>query len=487
MARQTPDARVCPQTWRMLWRDGAAALATGWPLALVIILGFAAAFQFVEPAPPRHLVITTGKEDGAYYEFAKRYQEILARDGITLEILTSEGSGENLRRLRQGEAQIGFVQGGGWPQEKKGKEPYFLDSLARMDFANLVARKDEGLYTIGSAFYEPIWVFARSQTPLGRLTQLEGKRIAVAQESNDAKALAYRLLEANEIGNIERDLISLNSLQAAEELQQGRLDALFVVAAPEAMVVQVLLRSPGVQLMSFSQAEAYRRQFPFLSRLTMPEGGVDLVRDYPPQDTELLAATANLVIRSDMHPALQTLMLGAMREVHGGSGYFQRQDEFPAYKDSDFPLSSIARRFYDSGPPFLQRYMPFWLAVLADRFLILALPLFTLLFPLLRLAPAFYNWRIRSRICGCYGELGFLENDIRQYHEQDLAVPEQYAALCRRLDDIENAAGKLSIPMRFADMRYTLREHINLVRRMLERREQDNAASSPSLHVKPNI
>jgi TRAP-type uncharacterized transport system substrate-binding protein len=463
------------------WRDSLSALATSWPLALIIILGFVAAFQFVKPAPPKHLVITTGGEDGIYYAVAQRYKEILARNGISLEILTSGGSAENLRRLRQGEAQIGFVQGGGWVHEKKDEPPFFLDALARMDFAHLVSgKKDEALYSIGSAFYEPIWVFTQNQTPLERLTELKGKRIAVVQESSSVKALANRLLKANEIDGINRDLIFVHGLEAAEELRQGRLDALFVVAAPESMVVQDLLRTQGIQLMSFSQAEAYRRQFPFLSRLTMPEGGVDLVRNYPPRDTELLAATANLIVRADLHPALQTLMLSAMREVHGGSGYFQDQGEFPAYKDGDFPLSSTAQRFYTSGEPFLQRYMPFWLAVLADRFLILALPLFTLLFPLLRLAPAFYNWRIRSRICSCYGELSFLESDIRQYYEQGEHSPEQHESFCRRLDEIEIAASKLHLPMRFSDMRYTLREHVNLVRGMLERQKQNSTTPSPA-------
>lgn len=439
------------QLW---WVSAREWLATGWPLVLIAGLGFWVAFQFVEPAPPKHLVITTGKEDGAYYSFAKRYQEIFARDGITLEIRTSEGSAENLQRLQQQEAQIGFVQGGVLPGP---------------DAA-------EGLLSIGSAFYEPIWVFVRGKEVPRRLTQLEGSRIAIGQEGSGVQALASRLLEVNEMAGTRQPLISVGGLKAAEELQQGRLDALFVIAAPEAPVVQVLLRSPGIRVMSFSQAEAYRRQFPFLFRLTLPEGGVDLVRNYPPRDTQLLAATANLVIRDDMHPALQTLMLNALREVHGGNGFFQARGDFPAYKDSSFPLAEAAARFYQSGPPFLQRYLPFWLAVLADRFLVLALPLFALLFPLMKVAPSLYTWRIRSRICRCYGELKFLENDIKQYYDAGGGDPERSAELRRRLDAIENVASTLSIPLSFADLLYTLREHINLVRKALDRHERQVSA-----------
>ncbi|MDR1648554.1 MAG: TAXI family TRAP transporter solute-binding subunit [Zoogloeaceae bacterium] len=426
-----------------VWREHLALLASGWPLALIVILGFALAFQFVKPAPPRQLVMTTGSTGGAYYEFAQRYRDILARDGVTLEILTSAGSGENLKRLKEGTAQIGFIQGG-VPPGKSG---------------------DVELQSLGSAFYEPIWVFTRGEKPLTRLSQLDGKRIALAQESSSTRALAWRLLEANEVNR--NSVVARAELDAAGALQQGELDALFVIAAPEAMVVQVLLRSPDVQLMSFSQAEAYRRRYPFLFRLVMPEGGVDFAHNLPPKEVQLIAPSANLILREDMHPALQSLMLKALREVHGGKGYFQAPGEFPAYKDSNFPIAPAAERFYVSGPPFLQRYLPFWLAVLADRFLILMLPFFTLLFPIMRFAPALYSWKVRTRICRCYGELKFLENDIRAWQNKSEPRPGARQELEGRLDEIERMAEELVIPTTFADQRYTLREHILLVRRSL--------------------
>jgi TRAP transporter TAXI family solute receptor len=428
------------------WRE---ALVTAWPLVLLVLAGFGVALYFVKPAPPNYLVMSTGREDGTYHAFAKRYQEIFARNGVTLELVPSSGSRENLRRLSEGEAQIAFVQGGAAPQDTP-----------------------EDLFSLGSAFYEPLWVFVRSKKRPERLTELEGKRIAVVQESRSTRALAYRMLAANDVSvttnDQNGDAAPIGEYVAAEALQQGKLDALFVVAAPEAPVVQVLLRSPGIQLMNFAQAEAYHRRFPALFRITMPEGGVDFVYDFPPQDTELLAATANLVVQEDLHPALQSLMLSAMREVHGGNGFFQRRGEFPAYKDTDFPLSAAAERFYSTGPPFLQRYMPYWLAVLLDRFLILALPLLTLLLPMLRFAPALFSWRIRSRICRAYGELKFLESDIRS-HRRTVMTPEVYNGLHARLEVIENAASRMPIPMRFSDLLYTLKTHINLVREQLER------------------
>jgi TRAP transporter TAXI family solute receptor len=436
------------------WRE---ALLTAWPLVLVVLLGFGAALYYVKPAPPRHLVMSTGREGGLYHAFALRYQEIFARNGITLELRPSQGSGENLMRLSRGEADIAFVQGGvasNW----KGKDGW------------------EGLYTLGSAFYEPLWVFVRDDRDgrfPQRLTDLEQKRVAVIQENNNARALAYRLLSANDITEKNAQIQSATSAQeefaAAEALQQGRLDALFIIAAPESPIVQVLLRSPGIRLMNFTRAQAYHRHFPYLFRLLMPEGGVDLAYDFPPQDTELLAATANLAVHEDLHPALQSLMLAAMREVHGGSGFFQEAGEFPAYKNSDLPLTAAAERFHASGPPFLQRYMPFWLAVLADRFLILALPLLTLLLPMLRFAPAIYSWRIRSRICRVYGELKFLENDLLR--QIGTLSPKARADFLARLDAIEADANRMPVPQSFSDLRYTLKMHIQMVRGRLSRQE----------------
>ena len=375
--------------------------ATAWWIFLIVGIGFVVAYQFVEPAPPRHIVITTGSESGAYYQFAQRYATILARHGITLEVKASAGSLDNLARLKEDAAQVGFVQGGVIepPDDPENEE-------------------DNGLRSLGSVFYEPVWVFYRGDRKLERLTELRGKRIAIGQEGSGVRQLAQQLLKANEIA-VGSNLVALSGLKAAEELQQGRIDAAFIIASEKAPVVQVLLRSPGVKLMSFSQSSAYQRRFPFLTKLTFPHGVADLVRDFPPEDIRLLAPTANLIIRDDLHPALQTLLLQAASEVHGKTGFFQDAGEFPAYKDQMLPLSPEAARYYKSGPPFLQRYLPFWLAVLADRLIVLLVPLFALMIPLLKIAPAVYTWRVRSKVFRCYGELKFLEDDLKNHFDPE--------------------------------------------------------------------
>lgn len=435
-------------------------LATAWPLVLLILLGFALAFHYVKPAPPSRLVISAGPESGAYYGFAQEYARILARDGITVEVRASSGAAENLQALGDWSSPVeaGFVQGG-------------------MPLDRGEAGADEpALHSLGSLYYEPVWVFYRSgearehapgrpERPLSRLTQLAGKRVAIGGEGEGVRTLALQLLEENEILK-EVKLENLSGVLAAEALQQGKVDAAFVIAAPEAPVVQVLLRSPGVRLMGVSQADAYVRRFPFLFHIVLPQGGADIARNFPPRDTHLIAATANLVVRDSLHPALVTLLLQAMAEVHGKPGFFNGPGVFPSLMDHSLPASPAAERYYRNGPPFLQRYLPYWAAVLVDRALVLLLPVLALLIPILKVAPALYTWRIRSGVFRAYGELKFLELELREHYD-----PTRHGDYLQRLQEIEEQAFRRRLPLAFLDLQYTLRGHIALVRRTLMEKE----------------
>jgi len=421
-------------------------LATAWPIVLLTAVGLLVAYQFVAPEPPRRVTISTGSDTGAYYAYAQRYAALLAAKGITLEVRTSAGSYENLKRLESGEADVAFVQGGIVPPAENEDE------------------RPRALLSLGSGSYEPVWVFYRNEQPVDRLYQLEGRRIAVGEEGSGIRGLALQLLEANDIKPNSPNLVPLAGLTAAEALQQSEIDAAFIVAAQEAPVVQVMLRSPGLRVVSFSQADAYLRRFPFLSKIVLPRGVVDLVRDLPPRDTVLLATTANVVVRDDLHPALATTLLQAMTEVNGKGGFFQRAGEFPTYKDQSFLLSPDAQRYYKSGPPFLQRYLPFSLAVLVERMFVMILPLVMISLPLLKFAPTIYTWRVRSKIYRCYGDLKFLENELRTAYD-----PLSHQSYVERLERIEDDASTRNIPLAFTDLLYTLREHINLVREKLRR------------------
>ena len=424
-------------------------LATAWPIVLVSAIGFYVAYQFVEPAPPKRMVVSTGSAGGAYHTYAQRYAERLAANGIEVEIRTSSGTRENLARLRQGEVDFAFVQGG-------------ANASGEAASSDATPPGERRLKTLGSVAYEPVWVFYRHARRIDTLQPLAGKRIAVGEEGSGVRGLVMPLLAANAVAIDSRKLFPLSGLAAADALLQGEVDAAFIVSAPESVEVQRLLHAPGVRVLSFGQAEAYTRRFPFLSRIVLPRGVVDLERDVPPRDTALLATTANVLVRDNLHPALLSLLLQAMSEVNGHTGFFQRAGEFPAYRDRSFDLADDAQRYYKSGPPFLQRYLPFWLAVLVERLFVLVVPVVVLLVPLLRMAPSIYSWRVRSKIFRCYGDLKFLENELRERYEAA-----HHAAYRERLDRIEAEACSLGIPLAFSDLLYTLRQHIDLVRSRL--------------------
>lgn len=413
-------------------------------LALVAAM-FWIASTFVQPAPPRLIYMSTGSESGAYHGYAKKYKEILARQGIALELRASTGAVENLQRLKDDSSPIaiGFIQGG-------------------------VATPEDGknLMSLGSMYYEPLWVFYRSKTSLDQLVQLRGKKIAVGPEGSGTRKLALQILAANDIGESE-NIAVLAGEAVVSALKQGEVDAAFIIAGADSPVIRKLLGMDGVRLMHFAQADAYVKRFPFLSKVTLPRGAVDLVRDIPERDVTMIAATANLVARDDLHPALVSLLAQAALEVHGEAGMFQQAQEFPAARDLTFEVSKSAERYYKSGPPFLQRYLPFWAAVLIDRILVMAIPLLVLI-PVLRAVPALYRWRITSRIYRCYGELSALENEIRSHYD-----PARYADYMAKIDGMEERANNRQIPVAYTHLRYTLREHINLARASLERKSRE--------------
>ena len=442
-----PQIFRIPRGGRISLRD---MLIAWWPALLIIAAGFAVAWQFVKPAPPSKVVFASGAEDGAYYGFAKQYGEILARDDITLEVRPTSGSVENYNLLKDDESDvyIGFVQGG-------------------------IGNADEApdLLSLGSMYYEPVWVFYHADAPLDRLAQFKGRRIAIGPEGSGTRALALKLLHANGIATPRGPLAELTGEPAVKAFRQGRLDAVIFIASPGSAAVNQLLRNQRVRLLNFTRAEAYTRHFPHLHHVVLPRGAIDLKRDLPRQDVHLVATTANLVVSDALHPALVGLLAAAAVEVHSAPGLLQGKDEFPSLKDVDFPASPEAARVYKSGPPFLQRYLPFWAAIFVDRMIVLLVPLIALALPLVRVLPALYNWRIRSRIYRNYGELKFLEVDVTER-----PAPEKISGYMARLDRIEERVNQMRIPLAFHEQMYTLRGHIDLVRARIARLAGTQAA-----------
>ncbi|MGE5793808.1 MAG: TAXI family TRAP transporter solute-binding subunit [Bacteroidota bacterium] len=419
------------------------ALIVGVPALALIAAGFWYAAQFIKPAPPRQLIVATGGEGGAYQRFAAAYRPLIERYGIKFVDQPSAGAVENLALLRDREKplDVAFMQGG----------------LG-------VGEETEGLVSLGSIYFEPLWVFYRGREELESLAQLKGKRIAIGAEGSGTRKLGLDLLEASGAARAPTRLSPLGGLAAVEALKAGKVDAIFLVGSANTGSVWVSFFTPGFKLMSFAHADAFVRRWPFLSKLVLPRGAIDLVRDIPAADVTLVAPVASLVAREDIHPALVDLLLETATEVHGAPGLFQRAGEFPNARQADFPLSAEAQRFYESGRRFLQRYLPFWAATLIDRMLVLLIPLFALAIPLSRILPSLYGWRVRSRIYKWYGQLKFLEEAWRR--DPGSRPREEWL---KEIDTLESRVNRIRTPLAYANQLYILREHIGLVRRSMQR------------------
>ena len=421
-------------------RDLWAALL---PALLVLVAVIWIAFQFVQPAPPKKVVMSGGAEGGAYEGYAAQYRDMFKAEGIELQLLRSRGSVQNLERLKDESSgvTIGFVQGG---------------IAGEGDDADLMG--------LASLYYEPLWVFYRGKTEIDRVSRLRGRRIAIGPEGSGTRPLALQVLALAGVDSSNTRLLNYGANRGAEALAKGQIDALMMIADTDTPQIARLLHDRSVRLMSFAQAEAVARHLHFLSHVVLPEGGIDLAANLPAHDVHLVAPTANLVVRDDIHPALVTLLMQAATEIHGGAGLLRKAGDFPSAKGVDIALSLDAERYLKSGPPFLQRHLPFWLAVLIDRMVVMLVPVLAVLIPLVRLTPTVYAWRIKSRIYRWYGKLKVLEIDM-----ESAKGAGEVRALKERLDAIEQSVSHIPTPLAFSEYLYNLRSHVDLVRARLDK------------------
>lgn len=442
-------------------------LATAGPTILVIALLCGLAYWLVDPTPPSRVTISTGQENSAYEEFAKKYAAALAKYHIQAVLQPSLGSQENLHRLiastgqRAGDptrTDIAFVQSGSTDE---------------------VEAVRDGLVSLGSLFTEPVWLFYRDKLEINQLTQLKGLKINVGPEGSGVPKLFKTLLSVNGITPADLTLVDLQNTPATAALLDGSIDGMVFSSAPDALLIQMLLQTPGIKLFDFTQAEAYTRRFPFLTHVVLPRGIVDLGRDLPPKDYQLIAPTATLVARSSLHPALIDMFVQNASVIHGGAGWFRKQGEFPTASYTEIPVARDAEKFYKTGPPFLQHYMPFWLANFFERMWVVIVAVGALLLPLSRIVPPLYVWKVRSRVYRWYGELRTVEQAV-----EDVPPAQRdqvYSLQLQRLNAIEERVNQISIPLSFATELYGLRSHINFVRnRVIALIRQPAEAATPT-------
>lgn len=406
---------------------------------VLIVLAFSITFHFVKPAPPNSVRLATGNPNNVYHQLGLAYQKELKQQGITVELVPSNGSVENLRLLEEQKVDIAFVQSG-------------------------ISNKDlHPFESLGSLYYEPLWLFHRNDTSIKFLTDLTGKNLAVGSTGSGTQPVALALLNDNGINQTNSKLLNLSGQEAADQLKNGQVDAMFLVTGPQNTLIHSLLSDPSINLYSFKRGDAYSRLHHFLSTVSLPQGVMNMTENTPEQTIDLLAPAATMVIDENFHPAIASLMLQTASKIHSKGGVLEPINTFPSPKFVDFPLSKEATRYYKSGAPFLQRYLPFWLANLVDRLIVLLIPLITLLIPLLKVLPPTYRWRIRSRIYRWYDQLREVE-----YQSELTDEKEMLSELLDELLTIEKELMMTDIPKSYAESQYNLRLHIRLIRERLE-------------------
>ena len=408
--------------------------------SVVIIAGL---FWFFHSAPPRTIIITSGDEGTVFKKNAEKYAKILARNGVELKILPSEGSLQNLERLKNPafKVDVGFVQTG-----------------------VVKGQNTDKLVSLGSISYEPLYIFYRSKKPLELLSQFAGKKLAIGEEGTGTRVLALALLERNGIKpGGPSELLGLDDDEAMLDLFDGKIDAVFMMSdSASVQTMRELGLSPNIWLYDFTQADAYTSRFSYLHKTVIPRGGLDFEKDIPAHDVNLVSPTVELIARADLHPALSDLLLDAATEVHSRSGLIQKRGEFPAPHAQDFPISADASRYYKSGKTFLYRYLPFWMASLLNRILVVFVPIILVFVPGIRSIPVLYQWHRRLRIFRLYNALTILENDLI-----GPVSTEKREGLHRQIETIERTLNKMKLPSSFAEQLSGLRDHIESVRSKL--------------------
>ena len=413
------------------------------PALILLAGGLWYASTLIQPPPQKVVVISTGGEAGGYHAFGKLYKQHLEKEGIKVQLQTSAGSVENLQRLHDPKSGVSaaFMQGG----------------IAGQDGA-------AGLVSVGRMFNEPLWIFYRSAETIDRIGQLKGLRIAVGSEGSGTRKLAMTLLGAANVSGDNTTLLPITNQPAVDALLAGQADAAMLTLAPEAPLLRALLRDQTIKLMSLSQANALSRIYPYLARVTLPQGVIDLEKNIPAKDVELVAPVAALVVRDDLHPALVEQLAQAASAIHSGPNLLTKAGEFPRAVDPEFQMSTDAERFYKNGKPFLQRYMPFWMANFLQRLILMLIPLATIALPLMRGIPAFMKWRVQRKLTYWYQRLERLEAGIGKRMAQDGPTPLEQS---RELSAITDGVSAFKVPRAYAEQYFNLRGHIDMVRARL--------------------
>src|SRR6516225_7069828 len=419
-----------------LFKGLAAAVGTVSIVSLLLI--------YFIPSPPSKVTMATAFKGSSFEYYGRQYREIFARFNVNLELRATAGAVENIKILQDPRSGV---------------------QISLMVSGVSDGKHAPGLLSLGTVYNNPYWIFYSSNEQFDRLSQLKGKRIAIGPEGSATRASAEQILGKGGVNSETATFLPFAGTAAVEAMNDGKVDAVWIIGAPDATAVKSFLENPNVRIMSLPMAEAFTIIFPHLVRLIFPQAVIDVDRNIPREDVTLIGTTAKVLVRSDLHPEIVQLLLQAMVETHRGREIFQRIGEFPNSIDTEYPVAPAAMDFYRNGPSFMQRFLPLWLSVHAQRAIAVLVAAIAIGLPALRLPPVVYQWIMRRRLIYWYGKLKALEASFDN-DSNDKYVPEKKAEIER----IEDAVSHIRFPLTFTDQLYNLRSHIDIVRRKIASR-----------------
>ena len=392
--------------------------------------------QFIQPSPKKEITIATGAKSGNYYQTALLYKELLKEEKVEVNILETAGSVENLELVKQGKADIAFMQNG------------IIENNTY-----------EHIQSLASVYYEPLWVFYKNESySIDYVIELISKKISIGPDGSGTKDLASKILEVNGINSENSTIYNYSSSKAKEELENGNIDALFVVSSHNSTIVKELLENPKINVLSFKRAKAYSRKYSFLEALTLYEGTLDLYKNLPDQNINLLSTTATLIANQNLNEELIRLFLKKVKEVHSKKDLFAKPNQFPNTNNMMLELNEEASRYFTYGDTWLEKIFPFWIASNIDRLKILIIPLLTLLIPLSKGIFPLYRWSIRSKIYKWYKQIQLYDLKLENVKSEELE------SFIKELEELrQEIKFETKVPLAFMSEYYDLIMHLELI------------------------
>lgn len=394
------------------------------------------------PLPPKIVTIATGNLQTNYANLATRYRDYLDTKGIRADLASgSVNSVASTASANQIDDLAGFALG-------------LKNSVTLAISAS--AKEDDNLVSLAAIERHPVWVFTRLPA-LNSTTQLRGLRVGSAAVGTTTRKLAELLLAHAGLNASDVVLVESENKQGTNDLIDGKLDAFIAVANSDSDIVRLLTRSPGIQLLGIDRVAALVAREPRLKPFVMPQGSIELRGDIPSRDLTMVAGNLHLMVNAGMHPALQRTLIDAAYELHEAPTFLQRQGEFPSLRNLDFVASPATRAMASGQRPWMEQFLPYRWAQLAELLLYAVLPILLITSIVLAWIPHFFEWRVNALLQNHYGELKFLETEIEP---TAAGRPLDIKSLLQRLDQMEQQIVALDLPDQFSNRWYTLRAHL---------------------------